>query len=38
MSFFRRVLQNYTELFRTLVLRRKKSRRKDENPFIYPHF
>jgi hypothetical protein len=38
MSLFRRVILNYVRFFQTLLLRKKKSRRKDENPFIYPHF
>ena len=38
MNVLRRVIQNYVSFFRTFVLRKKKAQRKDENPFIYPHF
>ena len=38
MNVLRRVIQNYVSFFRTIVLRKKKVQRKDENPFIYPHF
>lgn len=36
MSFVRRVIQNYVRFFQSLVLRRRKGKRKDDNPFIYP--
>ena len=39
MNLLRRVIQNYVHFFQSVVLRnKKKSRRKDENPFIYPHY
>lgn len=36
MNLLRRVLRNYFGFFQSLLLRRKKHKRKDGNPFIYP--
>lgn len=38
MSFLRRAFRNYVSFFQSLLLRRKKNKRKDNNPFIYPLF
>lgn len=38
MSHITRALKNLVEYFKSILQRRKRKKKEDEDPFIYPHY